>query len=58
MKPSKAIMQDISTYEQTEETLALLKLLSHGARSAREGRSQPLKRVIRRLQSELAKSEA
>lgn len=55
---AKAIVQDISTYEQTQETLALLKLLAQGRRSVEDGRSQPLRRVIHRLQAELAKQEA
>ncbi len=55
---AKAIVQDIATYEQTQETLALLKLLSQGRQSAREGRSKPLRQVIGRMRAELAKSEA
>ena len=54
----KAVVQDISSYEQTQETLALLKLLALGRRSAQEGRTKPLREVIERLQSDLAKSKA
>ncbi len=54
----KAVLQDISTYEQNQETMALLKLLAQGRRSAKEGRSNPLRQVIQRLQADLAKSEA
>ena len=55
---AKAVVQDISSYEQTQETLALLKLLALGRRSAQEGRTKPLREVIERLQSDLAKSKA
>ena len=55
---AKAVVQDISCYEQTQETLALLKLLALGRRSAQEGRTKPLREVIERLQSDLAKSKA
>jgi len=55
---AKAVVQDISTYEQNQETMALLKLLAQGRRSAKEGRSKPLRQVIQRLQADLAKSEA
>lgn len=55
---AKAVLQDISTYEQTQETLALLKLLAQGRRSAKQGRTKPLKQVIERLQSDLSKSKA
>ena len=55
---AKAVVQDISSYEQTQETLALLKLLAQGRRSAQEGRTKPLREVIERLQSDLAKSKA
>ena len=55
---AKAVVQDISSYEQTQETLALLKLLALGRRSAQKGRTKPLREVIVRLQSDLAKSKA
>ena len=55
---AKAVLQDISTYEQTQETLALLKLLAQGRRSAEQGRTKPLKQVIKRLQSDLSQSKA
>ena len=39
---AKAVLQDITSYEQTRESLALLKMLAQSARSIREGRSKPL----------------
>lgn len=52
---ARAIIQDIATYEQTQETLALLKLLAQGKRSIEESRSRPIRRTIKELRAELAK---
>ena len=52
---AKAVMQDVATYEQTQETLALLKLLAQGRRSIEEGRARPLKTVVRELRKQLPK---
>lgn len=52
---AKAIMQDIATYEQTQETLALLKLLSQAKRSIEDSGSRPFRRAIEELRSGLAK---
>lgn len=35
---AKAVLQDIESYEQTQETMALLKILALGARQIDEGR--------------------
>lgn len=35
---AKAVIQDIRQYEETEETLALLKILAHGEKQAVEGK--------------------
>ena len=42
-------MQDIATYEQTQETLALLKILALGNRQIDEGHTQPAEEVVARL---------
>jgi PHD/YefM family antitoxin component YafN of YafNO toxin-antitoxin module len=55
---ARAIVQDIATYEQTQETLALLKLLAQGKRSVEESRSRPFRKAIKELQAELAKPQA
>ncbi|MCE5333200.1 MAG: type II toxin-antitoxin system Phd/YefM family antitoxin [Desulfobacteraceae bacterium] len=44
---TKVVMQDIESYEQTQETMALLKILALGARQVEEGRVQPAADVIR-----------
>ena len=46
---AKVVMQDIETYEHTQETLALLKILAIGTRQIEEGKVQPAENVIKRL---------
>ena len=46
---AKAVIQDIESYEQTQETMALLKMLALGTRQIEEGKVQPAGDVIRRL---------
>ena len=54
---ARAIVQDIATYEQTQETLALLKLLAQGKRSIEESGSRPFRKAIKELRAELIKSQ-
>lgn len=51
---AKGVLQDIESYEQTQETLALLKILALGQRQVAEGRTRPAKEAIQRLREELA----
>jgi hypothetical protein len=44
-------MQDIATYENTQETLALLKILALGNQEIAEGKTTPIAKVARRLRS-------
>ncbi|MBI4384393.1 MAG: type II toxin-antitoxin system Phd/YefM family antitoxin [Nitrospinae bacterium] len=46
---AKAVMQDIESYEQTQETMALLKILALGNRQVEEGRVRPAADAIKRL---------
>lgn len=46
---AKAVIQDIVSYEKTQETLALLKLLALGQKDVEAGRTAPLNEVIGRL---------
>jgi len=46
---AKVVIQDIESYEQTQETIALLKILALGTRQVREGKVQPAEDVIKRL---------
>ncbi len=46
---AKAVMQDIESYEQTQEMMALLKILALGTRQIEEGKVQSAADVIKRL---------
>ena len=49
-----AVMQDVASYEATQETLALLKILALGRRQVEEGRTVPAEQVFRRLRNRRA----
>ena len=40
---AKAVLQDIVSYEQMQDSLALLKMLAQSSRNIRDGRSKPVK---------------
>ncbi len=46
---AKVVIQDIESYEQTQETMALLKILALGMRQIEEGKVLPAEDVIKRL---------
>ena len=46
---AKAVMQDVASYEQDQETLALLKILALGRRQVEAGKTVPAAEVFRRL---------
>lgn len=46
---AKAVIQDIASYEQTQETMALLKILALGQQQVNEGYVTPVKNVVQRL---------
>ncbi|HHJ40389.1 MAG: antitoxin, Phd family protein [Methylothermaceae bacteria B42] len=46
---AKVVIQGIDSYEQTQEMLALLKMLALGRRQIEEGKVQPVSEVINRL---------
>ena len=48
---ARAVMQDIATYENTQETLALLKMLALGNQEISEGKIAPITNVARRLRA-------
>jgi prevent-host-death family protein len=48
---AKAVIQDVATYEQTQETLALLKVLALGNQQISQGRVKPLVEVAKRLRA-------
>jgi len=44
-----AVIQDVKTYEQTQETMALLKILALGTRQIESGQTQPASKIIGRI---------
>ncbi len=48
---AKAVIQDIVSYENTQETLALLKLLALGNQEIEAGKVTPVADVARRLRA-------
>jgi prevent-host-death family protein len=51
---AKMVVQDVASYEQTQETLALLKILALGMRQIEEGRVRPAADVIEGLRTRQA----
>ncbi|MCW5570583.1 MAG: type II toxin-antitoxin system Phd/YefM family antitoxin [Steroidobacteraceae bacterium] len=48
---AKAVLQDVASWEQTQETLALLKILALGRKQEAEGKLVPLDEVITRIRA-------
>lgn len=48
---AKAVIQDVASYEETQETLALLKLLALGNQEAAAGKIKPVGDVVARLRA-------
>jgi PHD/YefM family antitoxin component YafN of YafNO toxin-antitoxin module len=48
---AKAVIQDVASYEETQETLALLKILALGSRQVERGEITPISEVASRLRS-------
>ncbi len=48
---AKAVLQDIVSYEQTQETMALLKILALGNRQIEDGRVWPAREALEQIRS-------
>jgi prevent-host-death family protein len=48
---ARAVLQDISAFQETEQTLALLKLLALGNSDVEAGNTAPAREVIARLKA-------
>jgi prevent-host-death family protein len=51
---AKAVIQDVASYEETQETLALLKILALGNQQVAKGMVKPVADVIKRLRGRSA----
>jgi prevent-host-death family protein len=48
---AKAVIQDVASYEETQETLALLKILALGNQEIEAGKVKPVADVLARLRA-------
>lgn len=48
---ARAVIQDVASFEQTQETLAMLKLLALGNRDIEAGRTRPARAVAETLRA-------
>ena len=51
---AKAVLQDVASFEETQETLALLKILAVGNNEIAAGKVKPLADVVERLRAKRA----
>jgi len=54
---ARAVLQDVASYEQTQETLALLKVLALGVRQVEQGRVVAAREVVALLRERIAAAE-
>jgi prevent-host-death family protein len=52
---AKAILMDVASYEETQEALALLKILMLSKKSVEEGRVRPAHEAFARIRKRLAR---
>lgn len=52
---AKAVIQDVASYEETQETLALLKVLALGNHEIEAGKVKPVAEVVARLRAKAGK---
>ena len=55
---ARAVLQDVASYEETQETLALLKILALGNRQVEDGKVKPVAAVVDRLRRKKAATDA
>lgn len=49
---AKAVIQDVASYEEAQETLALLKILALGNQQVAQGKVKPVAEVVKRLRGQ------
>lgn len=52
---AKAVLQDFASYHQTQEAIALLKIIGMGQKEIREGKVLPVDEAFRRLREKVRK---
>lgn len=53
-----AVIQDIASYEETQEMLALLKILALGEQQVREGKTVPAAKAMKRFRDRIKRTRA
>ncbi|WP_290900578.1 type II toxin-antitoxin system Phd/YefM family antitoxin [Aquabacterium sp.] len=51
---AKAVLLDVASFDETQETLALLKILALGNQDVAEGKVKPVAEVVARLRAKQA----
>ncbi len=51
---ARAVLQDVASFEETQQTLALLKILALGQQDVEEGRVKPVADAVARLRAKHA----
>jgi prevent-host-death family protein len=51
---ARAVLLDIHTYEQSQESLALLQILALGKKQVQEGKTHPLSEAIGKIRQSIA----
>ncbi|HUW25046.1 MAG TPA: type II toxin-antitoxin system Phd/YefM family antitoxin [Gallionella sp.] len=51
---AKAVIQDVASFEATQETLALLKVLALGTQEIKQDKVKPVAAVVQRLRTKQA----
>ena len=51
---ARAVLQDLASYEATQDTLALLKILALGNQDIAQGKLKPVSDVVKRLRAKHA----
>jgi len=49
---AKAVLQDVASYEETQEAMALLKILALGNQQIAQGKVKPVADVVKRLRGQ------
>ena len=53
---ARAVLQDVASYQATQESLAMLKILALGNKQVERGRVKPLSTVLARLRKRYART--
>jgi prevent-host-death family protein len=52
---AKVVLQDVRTYEETQESLALLKILAVSSKNMKEGKYKPVKEAFKNISNKIEK---